>query len=77
MQGETLTLVVPEKEGFRIRGDAEQKVPDLPPDAANRNRPVTWKVKAGDVGQHTFTVRSSSGAAQSQKVTIKSSSIFD
>ncbi|HEV3263517.1 MAG TPA: hypothetical protein VG013_42165 [Gemmataceae bacterium] len=73
--GETLTLSVPE--GFRIDGDATQTIPDLTPDSASRNRPVTWRLKAGPVGRHDLEVRSSAGAAQTKTVTIKASSIFD
>jgi hypothetical protein len=73
--GETLTLQVPD--GFDIQGDAQQNVPEGRGEPSSRNRPVTWEVKAGGIGKHTFTVRSSTGATQKQPVTIRGSSIFD
>ena len=73
--GETLTLTVPA--GFEIEGGAVQKVPELPPGAAARSSPVTWKVKAGPVGKYELVVESSAGARQTQTVIIKTSSIFD
>jgi hypothetical protein len=38
---------------------------------------VTWKIKAGSEGNYTLKVTSSAGAAQSQPVRIRGSSIFD
>jgi hypothetical protein len=71
--GETLTLTAPD--GFRVEAEATQPVPEAA--GAGRNRPVTWKVTAGAAGEHTLTVRSSTGATQTQKVRIRTSSIFD
>ena len=73
--GETLTLRVPD--GFRIGDEATQTIPELQAESASRNRPVTWKIKAGPVGKYDLEVRSSSGAAQTKTVTIKANSIFD
>jgi hypothetical protein len=73
--GERLTLTVPV--GFEVQGEATQAVPAAAEDSASRNRPVTWKVRAGSLGDHTIEVRSSTGAAQSKTIRIKESSIFD
>jgi hypothetical protein len=70
-RGQTVTLEVPD--GFAMLGDEKQAVPPLEPDASSRNSPVTWKVKAGPkTGTYTLTVRSSTGATQTQRVKIKS-----
>jgi hypothetical protein len=73
--GEKVTLAVPA--GFEVQGEATQAVPALPADADSRNRPVTWKVKAGPLGAHTLEVRSSTGASQAKPIRIKETSIFD
>jgi hypothetical protein len=75
-KGETVTLTVPE--GFQIDGDARQKVPELTGAVSSRNRPVTWRVQAGPrVGDYHLTVKSSIGAMQMQRVTIKERGILD
>jgi hypothetical protein len=73
--GQTVTLTLPE--GFeRIEGSAEQPVPPLPPGAASRNSPVTWKVKAGPKeGKYTLKVQSGK-LVQTQAVKIKVRGIF-
>ncbi len=73
---EALTLALPP--GFKVvEGDLTQKVPPVPPDAARRTSPVTWKIKAGGEGNYTLKVTSSAGAAQTQAVRIRGTSIFD
>jgi hypothetical protein len=72
--GEKVTLTVPG--GFEVVGAATQPVPAAT-ETGGRNRPVTWKVKAGALGNHTLQVQSSTGAAQSKTIRIKESSIFD
>jgi hypothetical protein len=75
-RNETLALELPA--GFQlVAGELTQKVPEVPPDAARRTSPVTWKVRAGGDGSYTLKVKSSSGAAQAQPVRIRSTSIFD
>jgi hypothetical protein len=75
-KGEALTLELPS--GFKlVEGETTQKVPPVPADAARRTSPVTWKIKAGGEGNYTLKVTSSAGAAQSQPVRIRGSSIFD
>ena len=75
-KGETLTLALPA--GFKaIEGELTQKVPPVPADAARRTSPVTWKIKAGGEGNYTLKVTSSAGAAQTQPVRIRGTSIFD
>jgi hypothetical protein len=72
---ETLTLTLPD--GFALaEGEATQPVPPLPAGAKTGNRPVTWKVKAGAVGKHTFTIKSSTGLTQTVPVEIKPREIF-
>lgn len=73
--GETLTLIVPR--GLRLSGltPAEQPIPL--PAAHRRASPITWKVKSTNVGEHVIRVKSSEGGEQSQKLTIRGSSIFD
>jgi len=72
---ETVTLTLPS--GFKLLDGAEtQPVPRLPPDAKSRNRPVTWKVQAGNTGKHEFTIQTSAGSTQTLPVEIKST-IFD
>ncbi len=73
---QTVTLEVP-RGLTRADGEATQTVPALPPDAASRNSPVTWKVKAARPGRYTLRVKSSNGATQTQAVTITSNGIFD
>jgi hypothetical protein len=74
---QTVTLEL--SEGLaRTVGEATQAVPPLPPGSVSRNSPVTWKVKAARAGRYTLRVKSSTGAAQSQKVTVSSTGgIFD
>jgi hypothetical protein len=74
---ETVTLTVPDEEGFKLLEGAEtQTVPRLPQGAESGNRPVTWKVKAGATGKVEFTVKTGSGLKQTIPVEIKSP-IFD
>jgi hypothetical protein len=73
--GETAKLTLPD--GWRLAdGQAEQPVPPLPPGAASRNSPVTWKVRCGPVGDATLQVETSGGASQTKKVTVKTSTIY-
>jgi hypothetical protein len=73
---EELTLTLPE--GFKlVSGELKQKVPPVPDGAARQTSPVTWKIKAGNVGNYPLKVQSSAGASQNQPVTIRGSSIFD
>jgi hypothetical protein len=74
-KAETLTLELPEGFSLPEGVEATQPVPRAE-GAAGGNRPVTWKVKAGNVGKHTFTIRSSAGRSQTVPVQIKSA-IFD
>jgi serine/threonine protein kinase len=75
--GQKLTLAVPY--GFEILGGgAEQAVPPLPPDAASRNSPVTWKVRAARRARtYTLNVQSSTGETQHVSVTIRGKGVFD
>jgi hypothetical protein len=73
---QTVTLELPA--GFRlVEGPATQAVPPLPPGALSQNSPVTWRIKAGAVGTYSLRVRSSTGVAQTQAVTIRVGRIFD
>jgi hypothetical protein len=72
---ETLMLAVPD--GFEVQGSASQAVPQTGADSGSRNRPVTWKVRAGPLGSYTFQVHSSTGAAQTKTLRVKETSIFD
>jgi hypothetical protein len=69
--GQNVTLQLPG--GFVVSGgEATQRVPPLPPEASSHNSPVTWRVTAPALtGDYDFTVRSSNGASQSQRVTIQ------
>jgi hypothetical protein len=74
---QNVTLELPG--GFAVSGGAvTQQVPPLPPDATRKVSPVTWRVTApAQTGDYDFTVRSSNGASQSQRVTIqKGAGIF-
>lgn len=74
--GEALTVELPE--GFSlVEGEREQKVPPVAADAARRNSPVTWKIKAGPRGEHVLKVRSSKGAAQTLTVYVRQKGVFD
>lgn len=73
--GETVTLAVPA--GFEVQGPATQAIPAVTTQSDSRNRPVTWNVRAGSLGEHEFVVRSSTGAEQKKIIRIKQSSIFD
>jgi hypothetical protein len=74
--GQTVTLEPPR--GFNSSGASlTQTVPPLPRDAASRNSPVTWKVRAPNAaGEYELKVRSSTGATQSQSVSIRRQGIF-
>jgi hypothetical protein len=75
---EKVTLTVPS--GLSVLGEATQQVlPDgaAPEEVGVGNRPVTWKVKAGVLGEHELQVESTTGAVQRKRVRIKESSIFD
>jgi hypothetical protein len=73
--GQDVTLVGPT--GFALTtGSWTQAVPPLPPGAASRNSPVTWRLTAPQAGDYDLTVKSSTGAAQSQRVTIRTQGIF-
>ncbi len=76
MPGQTVTLAAPA--GFTPAGSAAvQTVPSLPPGAASRNSPVTWKLTAPrQQGEYTLTVTSSNGASQSHKVAIREKQLF-
>jgi hypothetical protein len=68
-RGETATLKLPE--GFELEeGEATQNVPP-PQNAKDARSPVTWKVKAKEKGRKVIRVSTSTGDAQSKKVTIK------
>jgi hypothetical protein len=72
---QTVTLRLPD--GLSLTGgEATQAVPALPPDAASRNSPVTWRVRADREGRFTLTVTSSTGESQAQPVRIKVRGIF-
>ncbi len=67
---ETATLVLPD--GFKVlSGSPTQPVPKAAADVRGGNRPITWRVEAGSVGQYEFTVKTSTGVAQSVPVEIK------
>ena len=73
---EELTLTLPD--GFKlVSGELKQNVPPVPDNAARQTSSVTWKIKAGSVGTYSLKVKSSAGAAQEAKVSIRGSSIFD
>lgn len=75
--GETVTLTLPDD--FTLtEGASSQAVPTVSAEAASHNSPVTWKVKAsGQEGSYTLEVGSSTGARQSQPITIRAGRIFD
>jgi hypothetical protein len=74
--GQTVTLTLPDSFEF-ISGAATQPVPPVPADAASRNSPVTWKVRASQrTGDATLKARTSSGDAQTLPVHIKVQGIF-
>jgi hypothetical protein len=74
--GQTVTLELPE--GFALIGGAgTENVPALPRDAPRGTSPVSWKIRAGGrEGKFPLRVRSSSGASQTQTVTIRARGIF-
>jgi hypothetical protein len=74
-RGERLVLEVPPE--LRSDSGADQEVPLPTLGAARQNSPVTWKIHALKEGTFTLTVRSTKGAAQSLKVTIRSKGVFD
>jgi hypothetical protein len=74
--GQTVELTLPE--GLeRVGGDQKQTVPPVPPGAASRNSPVTWKIKGAKEGTHTIKVQSSNGAKQTLRVIIRTKGLFD
>jgi hypothetical protein len=75
-RGEKLALELPS--GLRLlEGENDQEVPPPPPGAARKTSPVTWKLRASAEGTWSLTVRSSKGATQTLKVTIRSKGVFD
>jgi hypothetical protein len=73
---EKLTLSLPN--GLRLaNGDLEQEVPAVPTDAARPDSPVTWHIRAGNDGPYELTVRSSKGATQKLRLTIRTRGVFD
>jgi hypothetical protein len=76
LPGETLTLTL--QPGLAMKeGTLVQAVPAVPPDAARRTSPVTWRIRADREGRFTLRVQSSTGTSQAQSVRIRSRSIFD
>jgi hypothetical protein len=77
LPNQTLKLTLPE--GFRlVEGELQQSVPPLPPNAASRNIPVTWRIRAGiQEGTFALKVESSNGLTQTQNITIRGSRLFD
>jgi hypothetical protein len=73
-QGEKLTLVLPE--GLSLSGGTAAEQPVPPPAVNNRPSPVTWKVRAAAPGDFDITIRSSAGAEQRRRITIKANPIF-
>jgi hypothetical protein len=72
---ETVLLTLPP--GFALlEGNELQRIPLLAKGTRSNNRPVTWKVRAGQIGKYTLTVETGSGASQTVPVEIRSS-IFD
>jgi hypothetical protein len=70
----TVTLTLPK--GFEMSdgGAATRPVPAAA--GVSRMSPVTWKVKAGAAGDYTLKAESSTGAAQTKKITIKAKTLF-
>jgi hypothetical protein len=69
--GQTVTLNLPQGFDF-ISGAATQKVPPVPANAASRNSPVTWKVRAAkQAGEYQLRGSTSNGDTQSLKIQIK------
>jgi len=74
--GEKLTLELPK--GFSlVEGDKEQKVPPVPANASRPDSPVTWRLRAGEDGKHDLSVRSSTGAKQKLRLSIRTRGVFD
>jgi hypothetical protein len=69
---DTVTLKLPPDFQF-LEGEATQRVPRLPANAASANVPITWRVQAGPTGSYEFTVTSSFGASQVLPVEIRQS----
>ena len=64
--------------GLTLIGDQklEQEVKQMRPDAKGRRpSPVTWRVRADQIGRHDITVTTDTGATQSRRVTIRGSSL--
>jgi len=70
--GEKLTLTLP-REFALVEGQATQAVPAA---VAGRPSPVTWRIRSTTTGRFDLTVRSSTGAEQKRRVTIKTNTIF-
>jgi hypothetical protein len=75
-KGEELTLDLPAGLTL-IEGAKAQKVPPVPAGAPRPISPVTWKIKATSEGNYNLKVTSSAGAAQTQPVRIRGTSLFD
>jgi hypothetical protein len=68
--GQTLTLELPE--GLRFAsGEKTLPVPPAPAEASRPQSTVTWSVIGKRQGSYRFTVRSSSGIAQSRTVVVR------
>jgi hypothetical protein len=71
-RGERLTLALPQ--GFSlVRGDFQRDVPPTP--EGFPGSPVTWTVKAKEVGEYQIKVTSSYGLEKTQTVRIETSSL--
>jgi hypothetical protein len=73
---QSVSLELPK--GFTLIGsDAKQIVPPLAREATSQNSPVTWRVRSPDrTGDYEVAVRSSTGASQSTRVSIRNRGIF-
>jgi hypothetical protein len=74
--GQSVTLELPK--GFAlIDSRANQPVPPLSRETTSQNSPVAWRVRSADrSGEYDLAVRSSTGASQSTRVSIRNQGIF-
>jgi predicted secreted protein len=72
--GEQLTLTLPA--GVKLVGGGSE-AQAVPPGTVGETSTVTWKLRAVRGGEYNLQVKSSNGQTQRQKVTIRSTGVFD
>jgi hypothetical protein len=76
LQGQTLTLVLPDPKLRREEGEATQSVPPLPPGTREGTVTVSWRVRILDQGQLPVRVHSSTDITKGKIIRVSPSGIF-